>query len=42
MPNPIVHFGLPADDVVRAKKFYEQAFGWKIICNSIFIPASLP
>ena len=30
MPNAIVHFEIPADDVQRAKKFYEDAFGWKI------------
>ena len=30
MPYPIVHFEIPADDVPRAKKFYEKAFGWKI------------
>jgi predicted enzyme related to lactoylglutathione lyase len=30
MPNAIVHFEIPADDVDRAKRFYEQAFGWKI------------
>ena len=30
MPNSIVHFEIPADDVSRAKNFYEQAFGWKI------------
>ena len=30
MPNPIVHFEIPADDVQRAIKFYEQALGWKI------------
>jgi len=30
MPNSIVHFEIPADDVSRAKKFYEKAFGWKI------------
>jgi hypothetical protein len=30
MPNSIVHFEIPADDVVRAKKFYEKTFGWKI------------
>jgi predicted enzyme related to lactoylglutathione lyase len=30
MPNSIVHFEIPADDVQRAKKFYEKAFGWKI------------
>jgi predicted enzyme related to lactoylglutathione lyase len=30
LPNTIVHFEIPADDVQRAKKFYEDAFGWKI------------
>jgi len=30
MPNAIVHFEIPADDVQRAKKFYERALGWKI------------
>src|SRR5260370_11963319 len=30
MSNSIVHFEIPADDVKRAKKFYEKAFGWKI------------
>ncbi len=30
MPNPIVHFEIPADDPQRAIKFYEQALGWKI------------
>jgi predicted enzyme related to lactoylglutathione lyase len=30
MPNPIVHFEIPADDVQRAQKFYESALGWKI------------
>src|SRR6202007_3418151 len=30
MPNAIVHFEIPADDVQRAKKFYEEAFCWKI------------
>ena len=30
MPNAIIHFEIPADDVKRAKKFYEKAFGWKI------------
>ena len=28
MTSSVVHFELPADDVERAKKFYEQAFGW--------------
>lgn len=30
MPNSIVHFEIPADDVKRARKFYEKMFGWKI------------
>jgi uncharacterized protein len=30
MPNPIVHFEIPADDVARAKAFYEKVFGWSI------------
>ena len=30
MPNSIVNFEIPADDVKRAKKFYEKALGWKI------------
>ncbi|MFZ2189143.1 MAG: VOC family protein [Candidatus Moraniibacteriota bacterium] len=28
--NRIIHFEVQADDVARAKKFYEKAFGWKI------------
>jgi predicted enzyme related to lactoylglutathione lyase len=30
MPNQVVHFEIPADDVARAKSFYEKTFGWKI------------
>jgi predicted enzyme related to lactoylglutathione lyase len=30
MANPIVHFEIPADDVARAKAFYEKVFGWTI------------
>ena len=30
MKNPITHFEIPADDVKRAKKFYEKIFDWKI------------
>jgi predicted enzyme related to lactoylglutathione lyase len=29
MPT-IVHFDIPAEDTVRAKKFYSALFGWKI------------
>jgi len=28
--NPVVHFEMPAEDRVRAKKFYETAFGWQM------------
>ncbi|HEY7748731.1 MAG TPA: VOC family protein [Aestuariivirgaceae bacterium] len=30
MANTIIHFEIPADDVQRAKRFYQKAFGWKI------------
>jgi len=30
MANAIVHFEIPADDVLRATTFYKKAFGWKI------------
>jgi predicted enzyme related to lactoylglutathione lyase len=30
MPNTIMHFEIPADDVDRAKAFYEKIFGWTI------------
>ena len=30
MANTIMHFEIPADDVARAKLFYEKTFGWKI------------
>ena len=28
--NRVVHFEVQADDIQRAKKFYENAFGWKV------------
>jgi len=28
--NRVIHFEIQADDVERAKKFYENALGWKI------------
>lgn len=28
MANPIAHFSINADDVPRARRFYEQVFGW--------------
>jgi predicted enzyme related to lactoylglutathione lyase len=31
MANLIMHFEIPADDVERAKAFYENTFGWKIV-----------
>ena len=30
MPNRIVHFEIEAKDKLRAKKFYTDAFGWKM------------
>ena len=30
MSNRVIHFEIQADDIERAKKFYEKAFGWKI------------
>lgn len=27
---PVVHFEMPAEDKARAKKFYEEAFGWEM------------
>jgi uncharacterized protein len=29
MPNAIMHFEIPADDVERAKTFYRKLFGWR-------------
>jgi predicted enzyme related to lactoylglutathione lyase len=28
VPNPVAHFSIHADDCQRAKRFYEQLFGW--------------
>ena len=28
--DPVCHFEIPADNVKRAEKFYESAFGWNI------------
>ncbi len=30
MPNHVAHFAINADDVARAKRFYERVFGWSI------------
>ena len=30
MANSVMHFEIPADDVARAKAFYERTFGWTI------------
>jgi len=30
MDNRVIHFEIQADDTERAKKFYEDALGWKI------------
>lgn len=29
MPNNLARFGINADDVGRARRFYEQVFGWR-------------
>ena len=29
MPDKIVHFEIPVNDVERARKFYSECFGWK-------------
>ncbi len=29
--NKVVHFEIPADDLQRADKFYQDVFGWKIV-----------
>jgi predicted enzyme related to lactoylglutathione lyase len=29
MTNNIAHFDIPADDVERARRFYERVFGWR-------------
>lgn len=29
MPNKLAHFAIEADDVDRARRFYEQVFGWQ-------------
>jgi predicted enzyme related to lactoylglutathione lyase len=29
MPHNIRHFSINADDVARARRFYEKVFGWK-------------
>jgi uncharacterized protein len=33
MQNSVVFFELPADNLERAKKFYEDVFNWKITHN---------
>jgi predicted enzyme related to lactoylglutathione lyase len=30
IPNKVVHFDIPVDNMERAKKFYNNSFGWKI------------
>ncbi len=30
MSGKVAHFEIPADDLKRAKKFYESAFGWSL------------
>jgi hypothetical protein len=31
MDHTLIHFEIPANDVEKLKKFYEEVFGWKII-----------
>lgn len=30
MANRVIHFEIQADDITRAKEFYEKTFGWKV------------
>jgi uncharacterized protein len=30
MPDKVVHFEIPADDVTRAREFYGGVFGWQL------------
>jgi uncharacterized protein len=30
MATTIVHFEIPSDNIERAKKFYNDLFGWKM------------
>ena len=29
MPNNVVHFAIHADNIDRARRFYEEVFGWR-------------
>jgi predicted enzyme related to lactoylglutathione lyase len=29
-PNTLAHFAINADDIDRARRFYEKVFGWKL------------
>jgi len=29
MSTPVAHFAINADDLPRARRFYENVFGWK-------------
>jgi len=31
VPDPVVHFEIPAADVVRSRAFYERCFSWKAL-----------
>jgi uncharacterized protein len=45
MQNNVVFFELPADNLERAKKFYEEVFHWKITHNpelDIYMLGSAP
>lgn len=30
MPDSVVHFEIPVDNIARAQKFYKETFGWSI------------
>ena len=30
MPDSVVHFEIPVDNMARAQKFYKETFGWSI------------
>ncbi|MBV8932492.1 MAG: VOC family protein [Kutzneria sp.] len=33
--KPVTWFSIPADDMARALSFYEKAFGWKILPETV-------
>jgi predicted enzyme related to lactoylglutathione lyase len=35
MNNPVTWFSIPSDDIEATSRFYEQAFGWKLLPETI-------